>query len=87
MFCFILCSSQRVGASKYGVRPRFVRPPEKPRTDLQRLMMKAGAVATANVISSRFSSEGKLDRGGCSGGETKKADALVIAFLHCDLGS
>ena len=60
---FVMISSQRVGASKYGVKPRFVRPPEKPKTDLQRLMLKAGAVATANILSSRFSSEGKLDRG------------------------
>jgi hypothetical protein len=30
-------------------------------------MLKAGAVATANIISSRFSSEGKLDRGRCGG--------------------
>ena len=59
----VLCSSQRVGAFKYGVRPRYVRPLEKPKTELQRLMLKAGAVATANVLSSRFSSEGKLDRG------------------------
>mmetsp|Transcript_25751 Transcript_25751/g.43385 ORF Transcript_25751/g.43385 Transcript_25751/m.43385 type:complete len:888 (+) Transcript_25751:164-2827(+) len=58
-----LASSQRVGASKYAVRPRYVRPPEKPKTELQLLMLKAGAVATANMLSSRFSSEGKLERG------------------------
>lgn len=58
-----LASSQRVGASKYAVRPRYVRPPEKPKTELQLLMLKAGAVATANILSSRFSSEGKLERG------------------------
>lgn len=56
-------SSQRVGASKYGVRPRYVRRPDKPVSELQRMMLKAGAVATANAISSRFSSDGKLDRG------------------------
>jgi hypothetical protein len=56
-------SSQRVGASKYAVQPRYVRPPEQPKTELQRLMLKAGAVATANVLSSRFSSEGILERG------------------------
>ena len=59
----VIHRSQRVGASKYYVRPRYVRPVEKPLSELQRLMLKAGAVATASIISSRFSSEGKLDRG------------------------
>lgn len=58
-----LARAQRVGASKYAVWPRYTRPPEKPKTELQELMLKAGALATNEVLSSRISTEGKLERG------------------------
>jgi len=58
-----LGNAQRVGKGAYMIKPRWVRPPEKEPTEMHRLMLDAGAVKTAELISEMYDYEDPPDRG------------------------